>query len=446
MSTIGTRVRELRQAKGLTQEALAGDGISAGYVSLIESGKRTPSDEVARRLAKRLGVPVERLLEGKPTPASDQARLEMNFARMALANGNPAEAVRCLQGLPLNGVDSGTAYDIAGVLAEALAQTGRIDDAVRTLEFLVARCRREKAWLTLAVAATSLVMMYVESADSERAVLTAETTLAEIVAADLEGTDEHIRLGAVYVWACYERGDLLYATHRAEELIAVADRLGSTRARGSIYWNASMVAHGRGRLNDALRLSERALALMSEQTESRDLPRLRLHYAWILLNLEVPSPKEALVQLDRAESHPALAGARLELGSLATQRGQAHLLLGEPDEAAEQAANALQLLGPSDHVNRAEALLLLGDVGAARDDEALMNDAYREMELVLSGMKPSRMVARLWRSLGDALREAGDALGSIDAYDRALAMTGMKQRPHTRVRRHRLLSREHLTR
>ena len=56
-------------------------------------------------------------------------------------------------------------------------------------------------------------------------------------------------------------------------------------------------------------------------------------------------------------------------------------------------------------------MLLLGDVGAARGEDDLMNEAYREMELVLSGMERSRMVARLWRSLGDALSEAGDALG-----------------------------------
>ena len=435
MSTIGTRVRELRQAKGLTQQALAGNGISAGYVSLIESGKRVPSEDVVRRLADRLGVDFETLdRDDEAAPVTDQALLEMNFARMALANGNPAEAVRCLNGLMLRGLDGSTACDVALVLAEALAQTGQLDEAVKTLESLVARCRREGSWLVLGIAAASLVMMYVESSDSDRAVLTAETTLAEIVAAGLEGTDEHIRLGAVYVWACYERGDLLYASHRAQELIAVADRLGSTRARGSIYWNASMVAHGRGRIKDALRLTERALALMGEQTASRDLPRLRLHYAWLLLNVESPSPRDAIAELDRAEADPALLGSQMDLGLAATLRGQAHLILGEFDDAAEHAASALQLLGPSDHVNRAEALLLLGDVGAARGEDDLMNEAYREMELVLSSMERSRMVARLWRSLGDALSEAGDVLGSINAYDKALGMIGMPRRARSRMR------------
>ena len=36
MTTIGDRVRQLRTSKGLSQQALTGDGISAGYVSLID--------------------------------------------------------------------------------------------------------------------------------------------------------------------------------------------------------------------------------------------------------------------------------------------------------------------------------------------------------------------------------------------------------------------------
>ncbi len=137
------------------------------------------------------------------------------------------------------------------VLAESLQQTGQLDEAVATLESLCDRCRRHDAWLTLAVAATRLTVMYLEAGDMDRALTVGEHALKETEEAGLEGTDEHIRLGATCVWASFERGDLLHATRRTEQLIAIADRVGSTRARGSIYWNASMVAHGRGRLSEA---------------------------------------------------------------------------------------------------------------------------------------------------------------------------------------------------
>lgn len=428
MTTIGTRVRELRTAKGLSQQALAGEGLSPGYISLIESGKRAPSRAAAQRLAERLGVPVERLLQEDRPPASDHARLEANFARLSLANGNPAEAVRCLRAIRFEELDSQTACDASLVLAEALQETGDLDRAVRVLEVLMERCRREQSWLVVASAATALAAMYIESGDVAHSVATARDALAEVEAAGLEGTDDHIRLGSVYVWALVESGDLLFAARRVELLIDVAERLGSMRARGSIYWNAALVAHERGRIADAIRLTDRAVAMLGEQEDSRDLPRLRMHYAWLLLNHPHPRAVDALRQLDRAVANDALVGSMLDLGVVAAFRGRAHLVLGELDEAAEHAAQALVLLGASAHIERVSALLLLGDVESRRDVD-VAHQSYREAERVLSQVVPSRKIARLWRELGDAWRDLGELARSVDAYDRSLNMIGIAQRP-----------------
>lgn len=431
MSTIGTRIRDLRLAKGLSQQALAGHGISAGYVSLLECGKRTPSARTLERIAERLGCGLDALVDQQPSVTSDEARVEANFARLALANGNPADAVRSLGHLSLDELDSRTACDAALVLAESLQQTGQLERAVGVLESLMDRCRREASWLTLAMAATTLAVMYIESSDTARSLETAEATLKEIEAAGLEGTDEHLRLGAVLVYACYERGDLLYATRRVEELIEMADRVGSTRARGSVYWNAALVAHGRGRVADAVALTDRAVALLGDQEHSRDLPRLRMHYAWLLLNQETPAARDALHQLDRAEADMALAGSQLDGGIVATLRGRALLLLDEVDDAAEQAAQALQQLGPSEHVDRVSALILLGDVGTAQLEMELALEAFGEAELVLSGMPASRGTARLWREVGDGWRDLGEAHRAMAAYDQAFRIIGISPRPRS---------------
>jgi transcriptional regulator with XRE-family HTH domain len=434
MSAIGARVRELRKARGLSQQALAGSGISAGYVSLIESGKRIPSPKVASILADRLGVEVDQLQGGEPVPATDHAasdeiRIQVNFARLALGNGDPGEAVRCLKRLPMDAVDSSTACDAALVLAEGLQETGQLESAISVLEALLERCRREESWTTLAIAATVASVMYIESGDIARSINTADRALKEVEAVGLGGTDEHVRLGAVFVWACCERGDLLYAALRADALIEVADRVGSARARGSIYWNAASVAYERGRVAEAIRLTDRAVALLGEQSGSRDLPRLRMNYAWLLLNQERPEPEEALRQLDRAESDPSLAGSRLDLGIAATFRARAYLVLGRVDDAAEHAARALQLLGPSDHVDHTSALILLGDVGTAQLDMDLAQEAFAEAERLLADMAPSRRAARLWRELGDGLRDLGETHRAIAAYDHGFRIVGIAPRP-----------------
>ena len=435
MSTIGKRLRELRQASGLSQLALSGDGISPGYVSLIESGKRNPSAAVLQRLAERLGVPVERLLDteergSRPvTPEAQHARLEVNFARLALANGNPTDAVRCLAAIDLDEIDSQTACDAALVLAESLQQTGQLDRAVGVLESLIERARAERAWVVLATASTVTAVMYIEAGDIARSTEVAQRALGEVVSAGLVGTDEHIRLASVLVSALVERGDFLFASRHMEDLLEVADRVGSSRARGSVYWNAGALAHERGRLSDALRLTDRAVALIGEEELSRDLPRLRMHYAWLLLNGSTPLPVEALAQLDKAESDPSLAGSRLDLGTAATFRGRAYLLLGQVDDAAEHAARALQLLGPSEHIERVSALLLLGDVGSVQLNMDLALESYREAEQVLSLIKDSRRGAQLWRQLGDSWRELGELHRAVVAYDRSFSLVGLAPRP-----------------
>lgn len=52
----GRRLRKLRQARGLSQTALAGDGMSTGYLSRLESGARQPTERAVAYLADRLGL------------------------------------------------------------------------------------------------------------------------------------------------------------------------------------------------------------------------------------------------------------------------------------------------------------------------------------------------------------------------------------------------------
>ena len=57
------RIKKLRAAKGLTQEALARNAkVSLGYIARLETGHHDPKLSTLRKLAKALGVPVSELL------------------------------------------------------------------------------------------------------------------------------------------------------------------------------------------------------------------------------------------------------------------------------------------------------------------------------------------------------------------------------------------------
>lgn len=61
-------IKTLRKHKGLTQAELAErSGIQQSMLSLIESGKRTPSVRSAQRIAAALGVEWTKFFETSPT-------------------------------------------------------------------------------------------------------------------------------------------------------------------------------------------------------------------------------------------------------------------------------------------------------------------------------------------------------------------------------------------
>ena len=55
---LGQKIRALRQSRGMTQSALAGDSITRNMLSLIESGNAAPSLHTLIELSRRLEVPV----------------------------------------------------------------------------------------------------------------------------------------------------------------------------------------------------------------------------------------------------------------------------------------------------------------------------------------------------------------------------------------------------
>ncbi|WP_339820687.1 helix-turn-helix transcriptional regulator [uncultured Paracoccus sp.] len=70
------RIKELRQARGWTQEQLADlAGTNKGYISQLESGKREPSAETLRSLAAAFNVEAAHMIES--SAATDAATVRM---------------------------------------------------------------------------------------------------------------------------------------------------------------------------------------------------------------------------------------------------------------------------------------------------------------------------------------------------------------------------------
>jgi transcriptional regulator with XRE-family HTH domain len=74
---IGTRLRVLREGKGLSQGDIEkSSGLLRCYVSRIENGHTLPSLETLERLAGALGMPIYQFFlgEGEPSPDLDRGK------------------------------------------------------------------------------------------------------------------------------------------------------------------------------------------------------------------------------------------------------------------------------------------------------------------------------------------------------------------------------------
>jgi len=70
MSAVGDRIRARRLELGWTQEKLAGEaGVSKGFLSDLESGKRNVGAETLLSIATVLGVSMDYLMKGGPVRA-----------------------------------------------------------------------------------------------------------------------------------------------------------------------------------------------------------------------------------------------------------------------------------------------------------------------------------------------------------------------------------------
>ncbi|MDO8108128.1 helix-turn-helix domain-containing protein [Isoptericola sp. b441] len=426
MTELSDRVRAERVRAGLSQTALAGDDFSPSYVSLIEAGRRTPTDRALTVLAERLGTTPDYLRYGDKAPSEERARLELGYARLALANGEAADARERLLALDLSTIAPRHRVEARFALAQAHEALGDLDAAVSVLEPLLNEARSQGRWLQAANQAAYLVAIYVEAGDLSHSIELGEEVLAELEAAGLSATDEHLRLASSILWSYYQRGDLLFAAHRASGLIELAERDGTRRGRGSVYWNASLVAEGRGEYAEARRLTERALAYLSEAEPTRDVPRLRLHYGWLLLRSNPPEPVAALEQLQAAAEGLVNVGTELELARCMFETGRAHLLLGDAARAEELTRASLERIGDSGDFDACDAHIVLGDALAAtgRLDEALVE--YRWSADRLAMLSAGRQSASVWRSLGDRLVALGDPAGASGAYATALDEAGIR--------------------
>ena len=419
---LGRRLRAARVAAGLTQTDAGGRDLSTAYVSRIEAGARRPSARALQHLAERVGTtPADLLRAAEDDPALTELRLTLDYAELALETGEAQEAEsQTRAALAQLDTDSPLHERAVFLHGRALEATGRLAEAVQALGQVAAGDGAHALRATIA-----LCRCLRESGDLDRAIDEGDAALARLREGPLFGTDESIQLVATVASCYFESGDVTTAAKLCREAVATAEKLGSATARASAYWNASIVESHRGRVDSAVFQAQRALSLLGEGRDARNLARLRGQLGILQLRSVPPAVAEALVTLVRAEADMReSSAAAADLGWVRAALARAHLLDGDLGAATAMAeeARAAEVDMP---LARAEAAAVLGQVAVLEGDTDRARALCAEAAQLLSAAGADRATAQVWYELAMCLEQAGATSEAMDAYRRAAASTGL---------------------
>jgi tetratricopeptide (TPR) repeat protein len=233
----------------LTQRVLAGDVVTASYVSLVEAGRRVPTLDVVVHLARMLDVPVNALVEGRDLAALDRggqpdvsellievaARDSLDFNEYERAAGGLRMALEQARagGQPMRVVDLGLR------LQSAYAATGAHRDRVALLEALLALpLSRNSAELQVLIR-SDLAAALREPGRMAEARQVADTALEQIAGTSLAETPWHVKLLGVAVSILVECHALERLEGLVEQLLDVAGHVDRPSVQGRAHWVAS---------------------------------------------------------------------------------------------------------------------------------------------------------------------------------------------------------------
>jgi len=417
--TLGERVRSARRETGLSQAQLAGDELTKGFISQIESGLVRPSIRSLQHIAQKLGKPLDYFIGDEPLAATKRVTFHHLAAEAAAERLDwPTAEVEASAGLVV-ATDLVERAAFLRLLANAALYQGRREEAFDRVTDGLGLLDVTKHPVDVAR------LLYVRGAayaDAGQLVASTEAfeTVRDIVER-YEIVDPRLRARlALALGTTYRRlGRTTKAIASYETALATASRASELKLAALGFMGIAVSHYDAGELDAAIANYERALELF-ERVADTSL-ELNVRQSLASIHYQHGHVAQARDLADRTIVRAAEVGDE-HWGAVAeVVRARVLLSDGKADEAkriARQAERVLAAVG--DQIQRAHALRVVGAASEARGEPADADRAFKQSIDLLASIDDRADLSLAAAEYSKVLR----ARGSIDE---AFAMLELAQ-------------------
>jgi len=409
---VGQRLRQTREAAGLTQRDLSFEGCTAAYVSRIEAGARVPSLQILHEFARRLGVRPEYLATGSLD--SDDLSSDLLEAEVALRLGDDERAADLYEAARAT-ADSPAALARAELgLGRLALRRGELAGGIALLEH--ALDSGELGPGDASAAGNALGRSYVSQNRYDEAFSLFGRLLDE--ARTRRDDFDQIRFALLLANAYIDHGDYGRAHATLGEVLDLARRTVDPTLRASLYWSQSRVHLSQGEPDRAAEYAQLAIATLKAGEQTLEAARALQLLAFI--ENDRGNPEAALALVDEGEPIVAAAGKATDAAMFTVERARALSALGEGDEAAELLLGIVPRLSAAAPRDAARAYAAVADVFRKQGDIARALELY---ELAIEQAPvPDRHVVAALTAMAEIHEEQGNGDLALELLKRALAV------------------------